>query len=257
MEGALGLALPASAAFILYEDIVDSKLQLRSLSLIISALETAKDMAPEDFGEGRRRSGWGCTARPSHVHRPHPHPAGRLCETASGYSRKLLKKPDQVRMALLCARLMWPVPQQHADAAAPGRADGVLACLRHSLKVADACVPPVPTLFVDVLDAYVAFFEMRCPTVSLERGGVRRAFLWMAYPLPPRCVAQITPRFLTDMMCLAKEQVECMRAGAEREAGTLHVRNVLAHIVRASKNDAALFADVVMPDESAVSAEQT
>ena len=50
------------------------------------------------------------------------------------------------------------------------------------------------------------------------------------------------------MMCLAKEQVECMHSSAEKDAGLLHVRNAIAHVTRASKNDAALFHDVVMPD---------
>lgn len=67
-------------------------------------------------------------------------------------------------MALLCARLLWPVPPEQA-AVADARAEGVLSCLRHSLKVADACVPPAPTLFAEILDTYVAFFELRCPTV--------------------------------------------------------------------------------------------
>jgi len=59
---------------------------------------------------------------------------------------------------------------------------------------------------------------------------------------------QITPRFITDMMCLAKEQVECMRGGSEKDAGLLHIRNVLAHVSRATKNDPTLFREVYLPE---------
>lgn len=56
------------------------------------------------------------------------------------------------------------------------------------------------------------------------------------------------------MMCLAHEQVECMRAGSEKDAGLLHVRNAIAHVARASKNDPALFGDVSLPDMASAGA---
>ena len=52
------------------------------------------------------------------------------------------------------------------------------------------------------------------------------------------------------MMCLAKEQVDCMHSSAEKDAGLLHVRNVLSHVARAAKNDPAHFDDVAMPSET-------
>ena len=54
------------------------------------------------------------------------------------------------------------------------------------------------------------------------------------------------------MMCLAKEQVECMHSGSERDAGLLHVRNVLRHVACCAKNDPTLFHDVSMPEEHVI-----
>lgn len=45
-----------------------------------------------------------------------------------------------------------------------------------------------------------------------------------------------------------------MRAGSEKDAGLLHVRNAIAHVARASKNDPALFGDVSLPDMASAGA---
>ena len=56
-----------------------------------------------------------------------------LVSKATGYSAKLLKKPDQCRSVYTCAHLFW-------DDTAEELCDGanVLACLKRALKMANA-----------------------------------------------------------------------------------------------------------------------
>lgn len=42
-----------------------------------------------------------------------------------------------------------------------------------------------------------------------------------------------------------------MRPGSEKDAGLLHVRNAIAHVARAAKNDPTLFSEVVLPEDAA------
>ena len=56
-----------------------------------------------------------------------------LVHKATGYSAKLLKKPDQCRAVYTCAHLFW-----HDSEESLCDAESVLACLKRALKIANA-----------------------------------------------------------------------------------------------------------------------
>ncbi|KMS99777.1 hypothetical protein BVRB_1g020710 [Beta vulgaris subsp. vulgaris] len=131
-------------AFILYEeDIADSKAQFTAIHLIIGTLQ--------------RMNVFGVENRDTLTHK------------ATGYSAKLLKKADQCRAVYACSHLFWVDDHD-------GSRDGerVLLCLKRSLRIANAAQQmasvtrgssgPV-TLFVEILNKYLYFFEKGNPQV--------------------------------------------------------------------------------------------
>ncbi|KAH6782734.1 VPS35-like protein B [Perilla frutescens var. hirtella] len=125
-------------AFVLYEEeVADSKAQVTAIHLIIGTLQRM-----HVFGVENRDT---------------------LTHKATGYSAKLLKKPDQCRAVYACSHLFWVDDQD-------GIKDGerVLLCLKRSLRIANAAQQmtnvtrgssgPV-TLFVEILNKYLYFFE--------------------------------------------------------------------------------------------------
>ncbi|KAJ9675044.1 hypothetical protein PVL29_024126 [Vitis rotundifolia] len=125
-------------AFILYEEeIADSKAQVTAIHLIIGTLQ--------------RMNVFGVENRDTLTHK------------ATGYSAKLLKKPDQCRAVYACSHLFWVDDQD-------GIKDGerVMLCLKRALRIANAAQQmatvargssgPV-TLFVEILNKYIYFFE--------------------------------------------------------------------------------------------------
>ncbi|XP_048226653.1 vacuolar protein sorting-associated protein 35B-like isoform X2 [Ricinus communis] len=132
-------------AFVLYEEeIADSKAQLTAIHLIIGTLQ--------------RMNVFGVENRDTLTHK------------ATGYSAKLLKKPDQCRAVYACSHLFWMDDQG-------GIKDGerVLLCLRRALRIANAAQQmanvargssgPV-ILFVEILNKYLYFFEKGNPQVT-------------------------------------------------------------------------------------------
>ncbi|CAL0303507.1 unnamed protein product [Lupinus luteus] len=125
-------------AFVLYEEeIADSKAQVTAIHLIIGSLQ--------------RMNVFGVENRDTLTHK------------ATGYSAKLLKKPDQCRAVYACSHLFWVDDQD-------GIKDGerVLLCLKRALRIANAAQQmanvakgssgPV-TLFVEILNKYLYYFE--------------------------------------------------------------------------------------------------
>ncbi|KAJ0026355.1 hypothetical protein Pint_09346 [Pistacia integerrima] len=125
-------------AFILYEEeIADSKAQVSAIHLIIGSLQ--------------RMNVFGVENRDTLTHK------------ATGYSARLLKKPDQCRAVYACSHLFWVDDQD-------GLKDGerVLLCLKRALRIANAAQQmanvargssgPV-ILFVEILNKYLYFFE--------------------------------------------------------------------------------------------------
>ncbi|KAM5565172.1 vacuolar protein sorting-associated protein 35B [Rosa sericea] len=132
-------------AFVLYEEeIADSKAQVTAIHLIIGALQ--------------RMNVFGTENRDTLTHK------------ATGYSAKLLKKPDQCRAVYACSHLFWVDDQD-------GVKDGerVLLCLKRALRIANAAQQmasvtrgssgPV-TLFVEILNKYLYFFEKGNPQIT-------------------------------------------------------------------------------------------
>ncbi|KAI5590103.1 hypothetical protein POPTR_005G242100v4 [Populus trichocarpa] len=132
-------------AFILYEEeVVDSKAQVTAMHLIIGALQRMNVLGVEN--------------------------RDTLTHKATGYSAKLLKRPDQCRAVYACSHLFWVDEKD-------GIKDGerVLLCLKRALRIANAAQQmanavsgtsgPV-TLFVEILNKYLYFFEKGNPQVT-------------------------------------------------------------------------------------------
>lgn len=125
-------------AYILYEEeISDSREQVTALQLIIGTLQRM-----HVFGVENRDT---------------------LTHKATGYSAKLLKKPDQCRAVYSCSHLFWADDQD-------GVRDGerVLLCLKRALKIANAAQQMANAtrgsggsviLFIEILNKYLYFFE--------------------------------------------------------------------------------------------------
>ncbi|XP_062102677.1 vacuolar protein sorting-associated protein 35A-like [Humulus lupulus] len=133
-------------AYILYEEeISDSKAQITALHLIIGTLQRM-----HVFGVENRDT---------------------LTHKATGYSAKLLKKPDQCRAVYSCAHLFWVDDQENMK-------DGerVLICLKRALRIANAAQQMSSaargsagsvTLFVEILNKYLYFFEKGNPQITV------------------------------------------------------------------------------------------
>ncbi|XP_074562511.1 vacuolar protein sorting-associated protein 35B-like [Curcuma longa] len=132
-------------AFVLYEEeVADSKAQVTAIHLIIGTLQ--------------RMNVFGVENRDTLTHK------------ATGYSAKLLKKPDQCRAVYACSHLFWVDDQD-------GIKDGerVLLCLKRALRIANAAQQmanvsrgsggPV-VLFIEILNKYLYFFEKGNPQIT-------------------------------------------------------------------------------------------
>ncbi|KAJ9172642.1 hypothetical protein P3X46_015856 [Hevea brasiliensis] len=132
-------------AYILYEEEVsDSKAQVTALHLMIGTLQ--------------RMVVFGVENRDTLTHK------------ATGYSAKLLKKPDQCRAVYGCAHLFWVDDQDNMK-------DGerVLICLKRALRIANAAQQMSNAargstgsamLFVEILNKYLYFFEKENPQIT-------------------------------------------------------------------------------------------
>jgi len=125
-------------ALLLYEgEISDSRAQIRALTTVIGTLVNCKSFPVEDYMA--------------------------LTTKVAQYANKLLKKPDQCRMVSLSSHLFYShIPTGEGDAVYID-ASRILECLQRSLKIASVCDP---NLFVEILDRYVYYFELECPTIQ-------------------------------------------------------------------------------------------
>ncbi|GLU19741.1 hypothetical protein SLE2022_359720 [Rubroshorea leprosula] len=133
-------------AYILYEEeISDSRAQVTAIHLIIGTLQRM-----HVFGVENRDT---------------------LTHKATGYSAKLLKKPDQCRAVYVCSHLFWVDDQENIK-------DGerVLLCLKRALRIANAAQQMANaargstgsvTLFVEILNKYLYFFEKGNPQITV------------------------------------------------------------------------------------------
>ncbi|OMO55794.1 Vacuolar protein sorting-associated protein 35 [Corchorus capsularis] len=133
-------------AYILYEEeISDSRAQVTAIHLIIGTLQRM-----HVFGVENRDT---------------------LTHKATGYSAKLLKKPDQCRAVYACSHLFWVDDQDNIK-------DGerVLLCLKRALRIANAAQQMSNaargstgsvTLFVEILNKYLYFYEKGNPQINV------------------------------------------------------------------------------------------
>ncbi|KAI9165918.1 hypothetical protein LWI28_022871 [Acer negundo] len=133
-------------AYILYEEeISDSRAQVTAIHLIIGTLQRM-----HVFGVENRDT---------------------LTHKATGYSAKLLKKPDQCRAVYACSHLFWVDDQDNMK-------DGerVLLCLKRALRIANAAQQMSNAargstgsvaLFVEILNKYLYFFEKGNPQITV------------------------------------------------------------------------------------------
>ncbi|KAG5614184.1 hypothetical protein H5410_014008 [Solanum commersonii] len=125
-------------AYILYEEeISDSKAQVTAIQLIIGILQRM-----HIFGVENRDT---------------------LTHKATGYSAKLLKKPDQCKAVYSCSHLFWVDDQ---DSIKDG--ERVLLCLKRALRIANAAQQMSNAtrgssgsvlLFIEILNKYLYFYE--------------------------------------------------------------------------------------------------
>ncbi|KAJ4964787.1 hypothetical protein NE237_016636 [Protea cynaroides] len=132
-------------AFILYEEeVADSKAQITAIHLIKGTLQRT-----HVFGVENRDT---------------------LTHKATGYSAKLLKKPDQCRAVYACSHLFWVDEQDDVK-------DGerVLLCLKRALRIANAAQEMANVtrgssgsivLFVEILNKYLYFFDKGNPQIT-------------------------------------------------------------------------------------------
>jgi vacuolar protein sorting-associated protein 35 len=137
-------------AFSVYEDeINDSKVQVRSISSMISCLVCCNMLEKGDY-------------------------EALITKTAQSGAR-LVKKQDQCKIILLCSHLFYRIPDDENISRShfsccyrnPQR---VLECLQRSLKIADACMASSSSanlqLFIDILEQYIYFFEKENPAIT-------------------------------------------------------------------------------------------
>ncbi|KAJ2672024.1 retromer complex subunit Vps35 [Coemansia sp. RSA 1285] len=158
-------------AFTVYEEhINESRAQFQSLILVINALHASRNFSAENYET--------------------------LAAKCVQHGSRLLKRPDQTRLAFACAQLWWktlPDSELIPPPAEPGQdeaeaervhsermefekraieqhnnGDKVLAHLQRSMKVADSCLDPVLSvrLFVELLNQSAIQYERRCLAVT-------------------------------------------------------------------------------------------
>ncbi|XP_019420877.1 PREDICTED: vacuolar protein sorting-associated protein 35A-like [Lupinus angustifolius] len=133
-------------AYILYEEeISDSRAQITALHLIIGTLQRMHIFSVEN--------------------------RDTLTHKATGYSAKLLKKPDQCRAVYACSHLFWIDDRDNMK-----NGERVLLCLKRALRIANAAQQMSNAargstgsvvLFIEILNKYLYFFEKGTPEVTV------------------------------------------------------------------------------------------
>lgn len=124
------------------ERIIDSKVKFRCIVCIVGTLLSLKSLSSEQYESFTTKT--------------------------AQYSAKMTKKQEQCQLVALCAHLFYPV-RSSGVAVKYSNPQRALECLQRCLKLADACTNSNPahvTLFVDLLEHYVFFFEKGNPSVA-------------------------------------------------------------------------------------------
>jgi vacuolar protein sorting-associated protein 35 len=129
-------------AMTLYEDkITDPKSQCRCITSFSGSILALKSVNKENYES--------------------------LITRTAQFAAKIVLKPEQCQLVALCAHLFYPADNGgQSKYSNPQRA---LECLQRSLKLADACTTANPaciSLFVDLLEHYMYFFEKKNPLIT-------------------------------------------------------------------------------------------
>jgi len=182
-----------SQAFSIYDDEMnDSKVQFRSISSLIGCLLSCNMFEKGDY-------------------------ESLITKTAQCGAR-LLKKPDQCKIIMLCSHLFYR--NDASDEISKDKSSSyrnpqrVLECLQRSLKIADACMASSSNLqlFIDILEEYIYFFEKQNPA--------------------------ITDTFVSGLIALINELIDSMRdySDATIQAQT-HYRHILHYIAKKKQSE--------------------
>ncbi|CDJ68400.1 LOW QUALITY PROTEIN: vacuolar sorting protein 35, putative [Eimeria necatrix] len=129
-----------------------------------------------------------------------------IASRVTQHGAKLLKKPDQCRAVLSCSHLYW-------NAAEYRDSRRVLECLQKCLKIADVCVQASTShvsLFIEILDKYVYYFDQNNPEVTVD--------------------------FIQNLVALCAEH--CRFAELDKDCSVMNnFRNTLQHLRRKKQAD--------------------
>jgi len=125
-------------SLILFEEMANSKQKFAAINEIIGTLYQCVNFTSDEYEN--------------------------LVTKVTQYAAKLIKKPDQCRMVALCCHLFWTadksLKKEYED---PAR---VLVCLQRCLKIADKVMGDHTQYFVEILNAYIHFYQNACPSIK-------------------------------------------------------------------------------------------
>ncbi|KAL4156656.1 hypothetical protein PRNP1_005685 [Phytophthora ramorum] len=161
-------------AFIVYEDqITLAREQWRALELMVASLRSTRNLSSANYEV--------------------------LATKTTQYAARLLKKNEQALMVLNCAHLFWHPSQQDGKR--------VRECLQRSLRIADAIKDTTSNqvpLFLEILEAYLYFFEMQTP--------------------------EVTRNYLVGLLTLVKDHLDNMEHGQMRREGEFRYRAIVRYM---------------------------
>ncbi|KAG7375927.1 Vacuolar protein sorting-associated protein 35 [Phytophthora pseudosyringae] len=171
-------------AFIVYEDqITLAREQWRALELMVASLRATRNLSSANYEV--------------------------LATKTTQYAARLLKKNEQALMVLNCAHLFWHPSQQDGKR--------VRECLQRSLRIADAIKDTTSNqvpLFLEILEAYLHFFEAQTP--------------------------EVTRNYLVGLLALVKDHLDNMEHGQMRREGEFRYRAVVRYMDVLEISDGAL-----------------
>ncbi|KAG6610527.1 putative vacuolar protein sorting-associated protein 35 [Phytophthora cinnamomi] len=161
-------------AFIVYEDqITLAREQWRALELMVASLRATRNLSGSNYEV--------------------------LATKTTQYAARLLKKNEQALMILNCAHLFWHPSQQDGKR--------VRECLQRSLRIADAIKDTTSNqvpLFLEILEAYLYFYEMQTP--------------------------EVTRNYLVGLLALVKDHLDNMEHGQMRREGEFRYRAIVRYM---------------------------
>ena len=203
-----------STAFTIFEDIVESQVQKRCLQGLVGYIYSCRQhgLSDETYQQ--------------------------LAGAAKKHSSNLIKRQAQCQLVKTCAKLYFVLPtaEEHrtdifgynspnVGLSVEGGEDPVfrdddqvLKCLQLALRIANKCIPVDNSLFVEIFDSFVYFFE--------------------------RQVQSITQNHLENFVTLIQDNLSKMEDEKERSNVEQHFERVMNHLRRKKKADDPKYASL-------------